>query len=171
VTYLLVAWKWLLSFTKRSWSLEDYPIRFRQQELSDNDRGPRRVWVAHIHKWAMTGFGDTREQALADLRTTFASYREAHDSLPRPGTHVPLEFAATVKIDQYRDIARDFLDRIFHLNYDECFISDESSLGDFHAGDSDELHRKIAIIYGVDVSDVERGLLVGIFERIAERRR
>ncbi len=40
-------------------------------------------------------------------------------------------FGSSDNIDDYEYIARDFLKKIFDLNYDECFISDESALSDF----------------------------------------
>jgi hypothetical protein len=39
--------------------------------------------------------------------------------------------ADTDVVEDYADIAREFLERIFSINYDECFISDESTLSDF----------------------------------------
>ena len=56
---------------------------------------------------------------------------------------------------------------IIDLDYAECFVSDESSLADFHTELSDEhLHERILLAYGVDVSDIEDGRLVRIFERL-----
>ena len=169
----LAAWKWLLSFRKKTWDVSDYPIRIIPQDVTSMEADSRRKPIAvsaMIFKWGLVGMGDTREEALADLRERFRQYRESHDALPRPGTRVPLVFASTVLIDQHRDIARDFLQRIFHLDIDECFISDESSLWDFHSEETnDALYRKIAIIYGVDVADVPEARLAGIFERLAQR--
>jgi hypothetical protein len=42
-----------------------------------------------------------------------------------------ITFTPTDNIDDYEIIARDFLKKIFNLDYDECFISDESALSDF----------------------------------------
>jgi glycogen synthase len=39
--------------------------------------------------------------------------------------------AETDDIEQYEDIAREVMKKIFDINYDECFISDESALSDF----------------------------------------
>ena len=109
---------------------------------------------------------------MADLRTHFERYRDSHDVLPRPGTGMPIEFASAAVVDAHHEIARDFLTRILDLSYDNCFISDESSLWDFHGEETNEdLNRKILLLYGVDVSDVEGAKLAGIFERIADHRR
>jgi hypothetical protein len=46
-------------------------------------------------------------------------------------------------------------------------VTDESSLWDFHSEETnEEYHRKIMEVYGTDVSDIESGNLVRIFERI-----
>lgn len=53
------------------------------------------------------------------------------------------------------------------VDYDQCFVSDESSLWDFHEQDSnDELYRRIVLLYAVDVSDIEEAKLWRIFERL-----
>ena len=39
--------------------------------------------------------------------------------------------ANTYTIDEYDDIAREFLEEIFGIDFNSCFISDESSLWDF----------------------------------------
>ena len=87
--------------------------------------------------------------------------------MPRPGTKVALEYTSTRYIDSYEEIARDVLTNVLDLDYDGCFISDESSLLDFPFFDSlEEPIAKIKQLYGVDVSDIKGGNLVDIFERI-----
>lgn len=96
-------------------------------------------------------------------------------------------YAPSDEVEDYDEIARDFLKRIFDINFDECFISDESSLADF-AGcgmpeeyDTSELTieqyyalgkvvmvRTINENYGIDVSPND--LLVDVFERIRKHR-
>lgn len=39
--------------------------------------------------------------------------------------------ATSDNVDDYEDIARGFLKEMFDIEYDECFISDESTLSDF----------------------------------------
>ena len=57
------------------------------------------------------------------------------------------------------------------LNLDWAWISDESSLWDFHSSkDNGELIAKIREIYGVDVSDIESARLSEILDRIASNR-
>jgi len=170
---LRALWKRLLSYRKKTWTLEDYPIRLYQPARVVGALGKRMrliPWVAQVISWGlMSGQGNTREEALEDLRRHLEAWRANGGHLPRPGTGAPVEFAASNSVSKYEDIARDFLERILGLNYDECFISDESSLWDFHVGQrNDEYYRKIAIIYGIDVSDVEGATLWKIFERIAQ---
>ena len=52
--------------------------------------------------------------------------------LPRPGTHVEIEFASRDRVDAHAELAEDFIRRV--LNLDWAFVSDESSLWDFHQG-------------------------------------
>ena len=67
-------------------------------------------------------------------------------------------------------IVRDLLQRVLHINPDECFVTDESSLWDFHTGnDNQDYIRRIALLYEVDVSDLDPPTLVAIARRIHER--
>ena len=87
---------------------------------------------------------------------------------------LPLKFelASTTEIDKYESIAPDFFEKILDMNRNDCLITDESSLWDFHGERSnDAFHSKILDVYGVDVSDIERGNLAKIFQRIAEDKR
>jgi len=42
-----------------------------------------------------------------------------------------IEFADSYVVEEYDEIAIDFFNIIFALDYTECFVSDESSLSDF----------------------------------------
>jgi hypothetical protein len=91
-------------------------------------------------------------------------------------------FASDDNISDYDNIARDFFNRIFDMDWDDCFVSDESSLSDF-AGcgmpegmvenlNLDEYYQagraytvnKIMTEYGIEVDD--REYLVDVFEKI-----
>lgn len=94
---------------------------------------------------------------------------------------------SSTDIDDYEVIARDFLKEVFHLDYDECFISDESSLSDF-AGcgvpegavpENCEMQEyydigrkytvdKIMETYGIEVQP--RDYLITVFEKIRVNR-
>jgi len=167
--------KYLYSFRKNEWRLSDYPIRFRQFKPSPDDAMQGRLqlipWSAQIiNWWQMDGLGNSKAEAYADLEAKFSKLKEEGKSLPRPGTGLPIEFASTVRVSFYDDTADDFFRRVLDKNYRDCWISDESSLWDFHGEESNEsFHQKIWEAYGVDVSDIESGNLVKIFERIENR--
>lgn len=88
------------------------------------------------------------------------------------GKKMKFELAPTEKIDAYEELAIDFFERVLGMSREDCLITDESSLWDFHTEKSgEEFYHKIAEVYGVDVSDVKGGNLVEIFERIEFGRR
>jgi hypothetical protein len=79
-----------------------------------------------------------------------------------------LEFASRTRVSAHPELVEDFTRRV--LNLDWAFISDESSLWDFHeAGTNGALIARIKEVYGVDVSDIESAKLAEILERIAKK--
>jgi hypothetical protein len=173
--HMLAARKWLLSFRKQEWALSDYPIRITAQESDPTLSAPR--FIRHLYRaytvnWAVTGLGDTPEQAMTNLEQNFENIRQNREqegkSAIRPGVSGPIEFASQEKISANEALSEDFIHRVFGLEW--ACISDESSLWDFHADESnDVLLARIKDVYGVDVSDIESAKLTDIFERIAER--
>lgn len=156
--------KFIGSFFKSDWKLKDYPIRYRKQNVEEYP------WMAQIiNWWVISGLGKTQQEALEDLRCKFNLYKENNEKLPRPGTKVPLKYASTEQVDRYKDIAKDFLEKTLKLNYDECFLSDQSSLWDFYTEMPEEVKKVIYEVYGVDISDIKDGSLVEIFRRIKNR--
>jgi hypothetical protein len=118
----------------------------------------------------MSGLGETKEEAIGQLRSNLEKYRRDNGSLPRPGENVPLNltFASDEKIEAHRPT----IDRIIGevINADQgspVFLSDQSSLWDF-AGENgiDAYLEQIKEVFGVDVSDMESGNLATIAERI-----
>ena len=80
-----------------------------------------------------------------------------------------IELASTKGIECFRDLADQFMSVIFDLEAGDYLITDESSLADFVGVDDlnlDDILSKIDDLYGIDVSGVERGNLVGIFSKI-----
>jgi hypothetical protein len=123
-----------------------------------------------VNWWVVTGGGDTQREALQELEKAFAAVKgvraKAKQRLPRPGVHVPIEFASQQRISAHSELADDFVRRV--LNLDWAFISDASSLWDFHHAETNEaLIMRIKEVYGVDVSDIESARLSEILERIA----
>ncbi len=178
--FLLARWKWASSFRTHDWQLADYPIFFRKQKhdpgspFDNNPRFKLHSYVARVVDWAtMDGSGDSREEALNNLRAAFnarkANLAEKGKPMPRPGTKVPIQFAPQERVNAHPELAQDFMHRVLESPW--AFVSDETSLWHFHNDDKDEaLFAKIREIYGVDVSDVESGNLSEILDRIAATR-
>jgi len=162
------------AFRKGDWELDDYPIAMREQEFDPNHTETRlqqhRYAACVVNWWTLSGAGDTRQEALSVLKSHFAVVKaeraKTGEALPRPGTKVPIQFASQEQVGAYSELAEDFIHRV--LNLDWAWISDESSLWDFHHNrTNEELMAKIKEVYGVDVSDLQSAKLREIFERIA----
>jgi hypothetical protein len=167
----LIYWKWILSFGTREWDISHYPVRVRANGQSSE---PGTAFVAHILNWpGPIGLGETRGKAFERLRDDLEEIRKHRDQMPRPGTHVPIEFSSTARVDSNVPLLGDFISRVLGFSRnDPVFISDESSLYDF--GDEakvQELTRTIRDTYAVDVSDIVKGSgnIADILERITEQ--
>ncbi|MFN7995128.1 MAG: hypothetical protein U0Q18_16085 [Bryobacteraceae bacterium] len=175
---ILGAWKFLVSFRKQDWEFSDYPVVVRAENRpQDLDRTSPRFrsyrYVARIVNWSLRGGGDTPEAAVQELAVNFAAAaedkRRRGRRLPRPGTAVPIEFAPQEQVNAHPELVDDFVRRV--LDIDWAWISDESSLWDFHSNDTNApLQAKIREVYGVDVTDIESGNLAQILDRIATMR-
>jgi hypothetical protein len=170
---LISAWKLCLSVRTRDWKLDDYPVVIREQEADpayDGTRLKQYRYVASIVKWGLVGLGDSEEESLQKLQSSFAAAKaeraRTRRPLPRPGTRVPIEFASQERVSAHPELAEDFIRRVLAL---ECaWISDESSLWDFHHDETNDiLLAKVMEVYGLDVSDIESARLSEILERIA----
>ncbi len=169
---ILVAWKWLLSFTKKEWTVDDYPIRMTRQEPDTAFGAPRfsqHLYRAYIVNATITGSGNSPVEAMEGLRQNFESVirRRKEEALPalRPGANWPIEFASQGKISGDESLSEDFIQKVLGLDW--AWISDESSLWDFHTEQTNDLLiAKIREVYGVDVSDIESARLWKILERI-----
>lgn len=167
--------KYIKSFFKSKWTFEDYPVAFKHSDpdSSFTHRGAKPVpWFARIvNWWPMFSHGQTKEEAYAGLRQRFEEYKNQGNKLPRPGVKYmpPIEMVSQIEIEKYEPIAVDFFEKILGMNYHDCLITDLSSLWDFPGEETnDTYNRKIMEVYGVDVSDIESGILVEIFKRISE---
>jgi len=167
-------WKWFLSFFKEEWKLSDYPISVRKLGIDPNYAGTRlkqhRYTAQIVNWWVLSGGGDTRTEAIQELERNFATVKaeKAKDrkKLPRPGTHVEIEFASRKRVNAHAELMEDFVRRVLSLDW--AWISDESSLWDFHnSDDNKDFVAKIREVYGVDVSDIESAKLWEILNRIA----
>ena len=174
--HMFAVWKWLLSFRKREWALSDYPIRITAQESDPTLSAPRfiqHLYRAYIVNWTVTGSGDTPEHAMTNLEQNFENIRQNREqegkSAIRPGGNGPIEFASQEKVSANEALSEDFIQRVLGLEW--AWISDESSLWDFHTEQTNDLlYAKIREVYGIDVSDIESARLWAIFERIENAR-
>jgi hypothetical protein len=177
---LLAVWKFSMSFRKPDWEPADYPVVIREQVVeagsgSSHSQNVQPRYLARIvNWWVMTGGGETPTQAMADLVDQFRQIKKTRLSegkgMPRPGTKVPVEFASSDRVSAEPELRDDFIQRILNLEW--AFVSDESTLWDFHTETSnDALNSKIKATYGVDVSDLPSGNLADILDRIAAKRK
>lgn len=165
-----IGWKWLLSFRKREWAITDYPVRVRTNGQAPE---PGIAWCAQILNWpGPAGLGPTKAEAYEQLSGNLEEIRQHRETMPRPGTHVPIQFASTERVGANPAVLDDFIERVllFSRN-DPVFISDESSLHDF--GDTtkvQELATRIRDVYSIDVSDIaeDSGNIAAILERISK---
>ena len=86
---LRAIWKLCLSFRKRDWELADYPVVIRTQEPDPASayhasRFKLNRYVASIVDWHLTGSGDSQEEALQNLRGTFAAVKLKKEETGEP---------------------------------------------------------------------------------------
>jgi hypothetical protein len=163
-----IGWKWFLSFRKREWTIADYPVRVR---VNGPGVEPSIAYFAQILNWpGPAGLGPTQAKAYEQLAGNLEEIRKHRKTMPRPGTHVPIQFASTERVTADPALLDDFIQRVLLFRKDDpVFISDESSLRSFGAvAEVQELVTRISDVYGVDVTDiVERsGNIAEILERI-----
>jgi hypothetical protein len=172
--------KYILSFFKRDWNLRDYPLQIIDQypnglPMNLPTEGSLRPikWVVRVPGWLrMSGYGDTQDDAYSDLQRKFHEFKMEGNKLPRPGTKLPIQIASHEQIDRYEYIAQDFFPKILDMDYGRILIiTDISSLWNFLHENEEEYIMRIHDVYGVDISDIEDGSLVRIFERIETEKR
>ncbi len=165
---LQIGLKWMLSYRKSNWTLADYPVRVRSNGSSPQ---PGIAYCAQILNWlGPAGLGPSKSEAFDDLSKNLEAIRKNRESMPRPGTHVPIQFAPADRVEKTPGLLDNFIERVLlFTKNDPVFISDDSSLSDF--GDNakvQELVQRIKVVYSVDVSDIanESGNIATIIERI-----
>lgn len=83
-----------------------------------------------------------------------------------------ITYASTDRIDEFRELAADFMMELFDFLPGDYLITDESSLRDFTdfaSPDTSRLWRRITEIYGIGKADVPSERLVDIFTEIRAR--
>lgn len=128
----LTIWKLCASFVKRDWEFRDYPVTVKEQPVESSAAGTRlkpQHFMAFILGWGLAGTGNTKEDALRELQKVFANVKAERnrtgERLPRPGTAVPVKFAASERVNAHPDLSADFIQRVLGLDW--AWISDESS--------------------------------------------
>ena len=117
---------------------------------------------------AISGLGETKEQALADLKQKFETHKSSGKKMCRPGTGPGITFASNEAVSRYPGLRDDFICKVLELDW--AWISDDSTLWDFHENETnDKYYARIIEVYGVDVSDIEDANLASILERIETR--
>lgn len=164
---LKIIYKWGMSFLKSNWTIEDYPVRFREQG-EDDSSVPR--WSAQIiNWWVLTGLGETKEEAYRNLSENLVAAKEQRGRLPRPGTGMPLEFESSDELDRNWDVASRIIEEVLGFDPEGIFVSDGSSLLDFSGdGNIAEYQDRIKELFGIDVSHIESGNLAEISKYIAK---
>jgi hypothetical protein len=164
-------WKWCRSFAKTDWELQDYPVFIKRQKLDLNlpARFTQHQYWARVLGWHIDAGGASKAEALNALSEQLAKRKtdwlKEGKPLPRPGVHVPIEFAPRERVNAHAELAEDFIHRV--LGHSSAWISGKSSLWDFHFEETNEaVLAKIQEVYGVDVSDIESARLWEILERI-----
>jgi hypothetical protein len=85
-----------------------------------------------------------------------------------------ITFASRARVEEFAQVASEFMEDVFDLLPGQYAISDESDIRDFTemgSSDTSEIWTRIKEVYGVDANDVASGRLVDIFVEIAQRRR
>jgi hypothetical protein len=162
--------KYFLSFGKKNWKFEDYPLKTWK---NPNAKEANIQYGAGIINWSLlVGHGETTDKAIEQLRERYQLRKADQKDVPRPGIKVPLKFVSTEKIDRYRGIAIDFLHHIFNLDYDKGFYFDGSIL-EYFILDAQDLPKakedvimKIKYTYGIDVTQTWDEPLWKILESI-----
>ncbi|RUT28047.1 hypothetical protein EJP77_18705 [Paenibacillus zeisoli] len=166
-------YKRCLSYFTKNWDLENFPIEYRKQEMSDltGTHLTMYPWEARIINWFwMNGDGHSKEEAYKNLEERFKKHVSKGREIPRPGTRMTLTFASSDKIEHLDEETVEFFRIVFNMDYHGMFISDESSIYDFCW--SDELiEEKAKIInqhYGIEINKIEGLRIADILGRIKE---
>ena len=113
------AWKRFISIFKTEWRIEDYPIHVRFHSVAETPQASRLKtfpWTATVINWpGMLGGGETRQEALEDLRKKFEQFKATNEVWPRPGVKVPVKFAANTRIERHAELAEDFVKRVLGI--------------------------------------------------------
>ena len=153
----------MLSFRKSKWEYEDYPIRYVVED-DDHHR------VQFINWWTMVGLGETKAEAVADLKARLHRFYEVNNPIFRPGVTAPIQFADSSRIDAHGDFAYELVEELF--NNDVMFICDGTPLG-MYAEDENQYAMVIQTLndrYGLGLAPDEEISVDELIELIAKKR-
>jgi len=160
---------------KETYNFEDYPIK---NWKNPNAEEKNVAYCAGITNWViMTGYGETPEEALTDLKNKFNLYKEKNNTLPLHGEGVSLKFASSDKIWIYEKIAVEYFKSVLRLNFYDYIFTDYSylsSLVPHDEADNDDYISKMRELiikdtleyYNIDISDIYDEPFWKVFERI-----
>ncbi len=169
----LIAKRWLTSFLKAEWRPEDYPTGVRKQVGVPRDA----TWSAQVLNWpGPVGLGATPDEARAALEANLLAIAEnrrgAGKAMPRPGTGLPIEFAATEVVTADPILLDEFIAKALGFGPDDpVFISDESTISDF--GDDErvaEIRNNIREHFQVLLDEPEPVRIADVLGKIRDRR-
>lgn len=166
------------SLLKREYSLNDYLIltiyNLVEYYIQENDEIRISTdWKAEIYGWEeIFGTGTTEQDALRRLEQEFERYRLDHGTLPKPARPTVLlstvHYSPVERIHMYTPLIKDFFPRILNRKPEDCWISELSTMWHFIPDYRfDEIVQLIYDEYGVDISDIEGGNLLSIFDRLS----
>lgn len=158
--------KYFRSFFKSKWEFDDYPLEV-WKNINAEDK-ELQYGARFTNCWKLITHGESKKEAIENLKNQFIDFKKNNSKLPRPGANVPLEFSKNIRIEMNEGIAVDFFERIIGINYYHCFVSDLSSLKDFDIEDEETI-KKIEKEYEVKLKKGDY-YLSDIFEQINEKR-
>ena len=135
--------------------LEDYTLKTLY-------RDDWNVWeVSLLEFYALIATSQTELEARAELQRLYDERLIYHAAtgkpLPIPGEAPEEMFSSTRRIDAQAALARDFFAKLLHLDYDNVFLNDATTLEEF--GDVSAIRNRAFSVYGVDIGfEAERPL-------------
>jgi hypothetical protein len=147
--------------------LEEYTLRIVH-------RDDWNVFEAELLEfYALKATGETEAEARAELERLYrerVAYLEAVGKpLPVPGEAPEELFSSTARVDAQAAVARDFFQRVLHLDYDEVFLNDATTLEEF--GQFETIREQTRAVYDVDIGDERERPLWRILQQIRSQSR
>ncbi len=169
----LIRKKYLLSFLKSDWTIDDYPVWIKDQESVS----PEYRYSARIYNWpALCGLGADKEKAYKnleeDLNEIKVLNKNNNEPMPRPGCKVPIKYATAERMNSDPELRDEFITEILQIELNDfLFISDSSRLEYFadDDGDVEKYKNRILQRYGVKVK--ESLIIADIIQQIKDSKK